>query len=94
MARNRQENFTPGKREHLCPRYKAGKMRRCTKQCDVICPTSWLVPKLIASCQIHGLEPWAYLRDLLCAGSGIGTTASDAKQAVWPWSCAGRGGVA
>ena len=21
---------------------------------------------LLASCQMHGLEPWAYLRDLLC----------------------------
>src|SRR5690606_14547242 len=21
---------------------------------------------LIASCQLHGIEPWAYLRDLLC----------------------------
>ena len=21
---------------------------------------------LIASCQMHGLEPWAYLRDLFC----------------------------
>jgi len=21
---------------------------------------------LLASCQLHGIEPWAYLRDLLC----------------------------
>jgi hypothetical protein len=21
---------------------------------------------LIASCQLHGIEPWAYLRDLFC----------------------------
>jgi hypothetical protein len=21
---------------------------------------------LLASCQLHGLEPWAYLRDLFC----------------------------
>ncbi|HET6334732.1 MAG TPA: transposase domain-containing protein [Polyangiales bacterium] len=25
-----------------------------------------IAPSLLASCRIHGIEPWAYLRDLLC----------------------------
>ena len=31
---------------------------------------------LIASCEMHGLEPWAYLRDLFCRASGRGIASS------------------